>query len=167
MIARRTTLVPFQPTQLNTLMTTSITDLSPQLRAERTAVETLYRAFSEQNPDLVDTVLAPHWDDIPLAPGQEPGPAGIKPIIRRIAAAFPDVRITIHDMIQQPGKIGVRAEISGTHLGELFGIAPTGKKVSFRLYEFHTVANGLVTSTWHMEDWFGLFLQLGQFPPHG
>ena len=25
--------------------------------------------------------------------------------------------------------------------------------------------NGLVTTTWHMEDWFGLFLQLGQFPP--
>jgi len=49
-------------------------------------------------------------------------------------------------------------------LGELFGIAPTGKKVSFRLHEFHTVANGLITTTWHLEDWFGLFQQLGQFP---
>jgi len=137
------------------------------LRAERIAVETLYRAFSEQNPDLVDSVLAPEWEDIPLAPGQEHGPAGVKPIIRMIATAFPDVHITIHDMIQEPGKIGVRAEISGTHLGELFDIAPTGKKVSFRLHEFHTVANGLVTTTWHMEDWFGLFLQLGQFPAHG
>jgi len=143
------------------------TDFSQQMRAERTTVETLYRAFSEQNPDLVDTVLAPEWDDIPLAPGQGPGPEGIKPIIRSIAAAFPDVQITIHDMVQAPGKIAVRAEISGTHLGELFGIAPTGKKVSFRLHEFHTLAHGLVTTTWHMEDWFGLFLQLGQFPPQG
>lgn len=146
-------------------MNTSSPDLSRQLRAERIAVETLYRAFSEQNPDLVDAVLAPGWDDIPLAPGQASGPAGIKPIIRSIAAAFPDVHITIHDMVQEPGKIAVRAEISGTHLGQLFGIAPTGKQVSFRLHEFHTVANGLVTTTWHMEDWFGLFLQLGQFPP--
>lgn len=146
-------------------MNTPSPDLSRQLRAERIAVETLYRAFSEQNPDLVDAVLAPGWDDIPLAPGQASGPAGIKPIIRSMAAAFPDVHITIHDMLQQPGKIAVRAEISGTHLGELFGIAPTGKKVSFRLHEFHTLANGLVTTTWHMEDWFGLFLQLGQFPP--
>ena len=93
--------------------------------------------------------------------------AGIKHIIRSIGAAFPDVHITVHDMVQEPGKIGVRAEISGTHLGELFGIAPTGKKVSFRLHEFHTIANGLVTTTWHMEDWFGLFMQLGQFPPQG
>jgi predicted ester cyclase len=146
-------------------MKTSTTDLSLQLRAERIAVETLYRAFSEQNPDLVDAVLAPGWEDIPLAPGQEPGPAGIKPIIRMLGAALPDVKITIHDMVQEAGKIGVRAEISGTHLGELFGIAPTGKKVSFRLHEFHTLANGIVTTTWHMEDWFGLFLQLGQFPP--
>ena len=146
-------------------MNTPSPDLSPQLRAERIAVETLYRAFSEQAPDLVDAVLAPGWDDIPLAPGQASGPAGIKPIIRSMAAAFPDVHITIHDMLQQPGKIAVRAEISGTHLGELFGIAPTGKKVSFRLHEFHTLVNGLVTTTWHMEDWFGLFLQLGQFPP--
>lgn len=138
---------------------------SQQLRAERIAVETLYRAFSEQNPDLVDAVLAPDWDDIPLAPGQGPGPEGIKQIIHIVAAAFPDVHIKIHDMVQEPGKIGVRAEISGTHLGELFGIAPTGKKVSFRLHEFHTLADGLVTTTWHLEDWFGLFLELGQFPP--
>ena len=148
-------------------MNTAMTDLSSQLRAERLAVETLYRAFSEQNPDLVDAVLAPEWEDIPLAPGQEAGPAGIKPIIRMLGAALPDVRITIHDMVQTPGKIGVRAEISGTHQGELFGIAPTGKKVSFRLHEFHSVANGLVSTTWHMEDWFGLFQQLGQFPQPG
>ena len=140
-------------------------ELDRQLRAERTAVETLYRAFSEQNPDLVDAVLASDWQDIPLAPGQGPGPAGIKPIIRSLAAALPDVRITVHDMVQAPGRIGVRAEISGTHLSDLFGIAPTGKPVSFRLHEFHAVADGRITTTWHMEDWFGLFQQLGQFPP--
>ncbi len=148
-----------------TNMSTSDTNLTERLRAERRAVETLYRAFSEKNPDLVDGVLAPSWDDIPLAPGQGPGPEGIKPIIRSFGHAFPDVQITVHDMIQEPGRIGVRAEITGTHRGELFGIAPTGKKVNFRLHEFHTLDGSRVTTTWHMEDWFGLFLQLGQFPP--
>lgn len=150
-----------------TIMHTSTEQLTAQLRAERVAVETLYRAFNEQAPDLVDAVLAPDWDDIPLAPGQAAGPAGIKPIIRMLAAALPDLHIAIHDMVQQPGKAGVRAEITGTHSGALFGIAPTGKQVSFRLHEFHTLADGRLTTTWHMEDWFGLFLQLGQFPPQG
>ena len=136
-----------------------------RLRAERLAVETFYRAFSDKNPDLVDEVLAPTWDDIPLAPGQAPGPEGIKPIIRSVMQAFPDIQITVHDMIQEPGRIGVRAEITGTHQGEIFGIAPTAKKVSFRLHDFHTLDGQRVTKTWHMEDWFGLFLQLGQFPP--
>jgi predicted ester cyclase len=139
-------------------------ELAQRLSTERLAVETLYRAFSEQNPDLVDSVLAPDWEDIPLAPGQACGPEGIKPIIRSFGAAFPDVRIVIHDLIQVPGRIAVRAEISGTHRGELFGIAPTGKHVSFRLHEFHTLDGKQLTTTWHMEDWFGLFLQLGQFP---
>ena len=138
--------------------------LPERLRIERVAVETLYRAFSDKDPDLVDTVLAPDWDDIPLAPGQGPGPGGIKPIIRSLTQAFPDVRIVIHDMVQAPGRIAVRAEITGTHRGELFGIAPTGKQVSFRLHEFHALDGQRVTATWHMEDWFGLFLQLGQFP---
>jgi predicted ester cyclase len=143
-------------------MTTA--ELAIRLQTERQAVETLYRAFSENNPDLVDSVLAPHWDDIPLAPGQGPGPEGIKTIIRSLVEAFPDVRIVIHNMIQAPGQVAVRAEITGTHLGELFGIAATGRKVSFRLHEFHALENGQVVTTWHMEDWFGLFLQLGQFP---
>jgi len=143
----------------------TLTDMSERLRIERQAVETLYRAFSEKNPDLVDEVLAPIWDDIPLAPGQRSGPEGIKPIIQSVAQAFPDVQIIVHDMIQQPGRIGVRAEVTGTHLGEIFGIAATGKKVSFRLHEFHTLDGERLTTTWHLEDWFGLFLQLGQFPP--
>lgn len=145
-------------------MSISNTDLSERLRTERHAVETFYRAFSDKNPDLVNEVLASSWDDIPLAPGQGAGPEGIKPIIRSVVQAFPDVQIIVHDMIQEPGRIGVRAEISGTHQGEFFGITPTGKKVSFRLHEFHTLDGKRVTTTWHMEDWFGLFLQLGQFP---
>jgi steroid delta-isomerase-like uncharacterized protein len=136
-----------------------------QLRAERIAVETLYRAFNDKNPNLVDAVLAPDWDDIPLAPGQQHGPEGIKAIIREFVGAFPDVQIAIHDVVQEPGKVAVRAEITGTHQGTLFGIAPTGKQVGFRLHEFHKVADGRLTTTWHMEDWFGVFQQLGQFPP--
>ena len=89
-----------------------------RLKIERQAVETLYQAFSDNNPDLVDSVLAPSWEDIPLAPGQVAGPEGIKPIIRMLAQAFPDVQIVVHDMIQEPGRIAARAEISGTHLAK-------------------------------------------------
>ncbi|WP_313687874.1 ester cyclase [Pantoea sp.] len=137
-----------------------------RLMAERQAVEKLYQAFSLQNPDLVDEAVTPDWNDIPLAPGQTAGPAGLKPIIREFIHAFPDVQIIIHDLIQVPGQIAVRAEITGTHQGTIMGIEATGKSVTFRLHEFHQLNGEHITTTWHMEDWFGLFMQLGQFPPH-
>lgn len=137
---------------------------SGRLAAERRAVEQLYAAFNEQDPDLLDTAVTPDWNDIPLAPGQGPGPEGLKPIIRSLIAALPDMQITVHDLVQLPGKIAVRGEITGTHLGELFGIAPTGKAVSFRIHEFHELDGERIATTWHMEDWFGLFQQLGRFP---
>lgn len=144
-------------------MNTQFAD-TDRLAAERQIVERLYDAFNLQNPDLLDTVVTPDWKDIPLAPGQGPGPEGLKPIIRGLIAALPDVKITMHDVVQMPGKIAVRGEITGTHKGELFGIAATGKAVSVRIYEFHELDGDRIATTWHMEDWMGLFTQLGQFP---
>ena len=135
-----------------------------RLTRERLAVETLYRAFNEHNTDLVDQAVTPDWDDIPLAPGQGPGPEGIKPIIREFVEAMPDVQIIVHDLLQLPGRIAVRAEITGTHKGVLMGIPATGKQVSFRIHEFHELDGQRITRTWHLEDWFGLFMQVGRFP---
>lgn len=135
-----------------------------RLACERNAVEKIYQAFSLQTPDLLDEALAPDWEDIPLAPGQQAGSEGLKTIIKGFIAAFPDVQIVIHDLMHIPGQIAVRAEITGTHRGDFMGIAPTGKTVSIRLHEMHQLNGERVTKTWHLEDWFGLFMQLGQYP---
>lgn len=138
--------------------------LDQRLQTERAAVENLYRAFSDKNPDLLDLAVTPDWNDIPLAPGQGPGPEGFKPVLASFIAAFPDINIIVHDMLQEPGKAAVRAEITGTHQGEFLGIAPTGRRIHVRLHEFHLLNGERVTTTWHMEDWMALFQQIGQFP---
>ena len=66
---------------------------------DRRAVEMLYRAFSDGDPDLLDQVVAEDWQDIPLAPHQQPGRAGMKPLILAFSAAFSDLRITILDLV--------------------------------------------------------------------
>lgn len=124
-------------------------------------VLTFYRAFSEQDPALLDTALAVDWQDIPLGPGQQPGRDGMKPLVRAFCAAFPDVKITVHEMLGVAGRIAVRAEITGTHQGEWFGVAPTGRRFAFPLHEFHRVADGRLTHTWHLEDWSGWLRQVG------
>ncbi len=129
---------------------------------ERRALELLYRAFGE--PDLLDQAVTPDWEDIPLAPGQPPGREVMKPMIRGFLAAFPDCRITVHEIIGVPGRAAVRAEITGTHKGEWFGVPPTGRAFSMRLHEFHAFEGDRIKQTWHMEDWFGWLAQIGAWP---
>lgn len=136
--------------------------LSP---ADRATVERLYRAFVGE-PDLLDGVVTPDWQDIPLAPGQAPGREGTKPLIRALNAAVPDLAITVHDMLGDGDRIGVRAEMSGTHAGAWFGVAPTGKAFRIALHEFHRIENGRLTHTWHLEDWFSWLNQIGAWPAH-
>ena len=142
--------------------TATLTPLSEQ---EQEAVRLLYRAFSDKNPDLVDQAVASDWQDIPLGPGQEPGPQGFKPIVQAFLDAFPDLDIVIHEIMGSAGRAAVRAEIRGTHQGEWFGIPPTNKQVRLALHEFHHLENGLITHTWHLEDWWGMFHQIGTLPP--
>lgn len=133
--------------------------------ADRRAIEMIYRAFGSADPDLLDQALAPDWQDYPLAPGQGPGPDGLKPIIHAFAAAFADLRITIDEMIGVPGRVAVRGWITGIHRGPWFGIAPTGRQIEVAIHEFHHLKDGRITHTWHLEDWFGLLNQLGAWPP--
>ena len=130
---------------------------------ERRAIETLYRAF-ESDVDLLDQAVTPDWQDIPLAPYQAPGRDGMKPLIRAWQAAFPDTKITVHEIIGVSGRAAVRAEITATHMGEWFGVAPTGRRFSMSIHEFHSLENGRLTQTWHLEDWFGWLNQVGAWP---
>ncbi|KGM33761.1 ester cyclase [Inquilinus limosus] len=131
---------------------------------DRHAVETLYRAFADHDPDLLDEAVTPDWLDIPPAPGQGPGPDGLKPVIRAFLKAFPDLDVTIEDMFGRDGRAGVRAQITGTHRGEWFGIAPTGRRVTVALHDFHHLRDGRISHTWHLEDWFGMLQQVGAWP---
>ncbi|RZL14003.1 MAG: ester cyclase, partial [Hymenobacter sp.] len=44
----------------------AISSLQPLSAAELQAVRSLYQAFSDNNPDLVDQAVSPTWQDIPL-----------------------------------------------------------------------------------------------------
>ena len=139
---------------------------NPALSAEEIrSIETLYRAFTESNPDLLDEACTSDWQDIPLLPGQGPGPDGLKKLMPMFLNAFPDLTIVVHEIVGSEGRAGVRASIVGTHSGEIFGVAPTGRVVEVALHEFHHLRDGRITHTWHLEDWFGMLNQIGGWPP--
>ncbi len=134
-------------------------------REELASLETLYRAFNEKRPELLDQACWPDWQDIPLAPGQEPGTNGFKKMMPYFFAAFPDLKMEIHEVIGSNGRAGVRASLVGTHRGELFGVPASNQPVRVTFHEFHHFREGRLTHTWHVEDWFGMFQKIGQQPP--
>jgi len=146
-------------------MTQANAQFSALTEQEISAIENLYRAFDEKNPDLLNDVLTPDWKDIPPVPGQVDGPQGLKDQFPMFFSAFPDLKIVVHEIVGASGHAGVRASITGTHLGEIFGVAPTGQFLDVPIHEFHHLQEGRITHTWHMEDWFGMLNRIGAWPP--
>ncbi|MET1073231.1 MAG: ester cyclase [Umezawaea sp.] len=117
-------------------------------------VETLYRAIGGE-PDLLDDVLAPDWEDIPAIPGQPLGPEGMKPHIAEFHRAFADARVVIHDIVASSGLVAVRGALTGTLREEFLGVAPNGRHDEITIHEFHEIENGRVRRSWHLEDLHG------------
>jgi steroid delta-isomerase-like uncharacterized protein len=132
--------------------------------SELRLLHTFYQAFSPDHPDLIHEAVTTDWEDIPLAPGQGPGAAGLVPIIRGFVAAFPDLRVQVEDIVGGRGRVAVRARITGTQRGEFFGVPATNRPISIAIHDFHELSNGRIRRTWHLEDWFSMLRQLGAWP---
>jgi predicted ester cyclase len=131
-------------------------------------IGTLYEAFTGK-VELLDGVITEDWDDIPLAPGQEPGRAGAKALIEGFNQVFSDLRFVIEEIIDARGEdgngmVGVRTKVHAVHTGEFLGVAPTGRETEVRAHDFHEVRDGRVVRTHHMEDWLSWFYQVGSWP---
>jgi predicted ester cyclase len=82
-------------------------------------------------------------------------------------AAFPDVKITIDDVIAADDKVVLRWHSEGTHRGELEGLAPTGARGSVTGISIDHWKDGKVVESWTEWDNLGLARQLGAAPAEG
>jgi predicted ester cyclase len=60
--------------------------------------------------------------------GEKRGRAGFQEIVTAYRNAFPDINLTIEEQIAEGDKVVTRTRGTGTHRGELFGTAATGKR---------------------------------------
>src|SRR3712207_7854372 len=61
-----------------------------------------------------------------VPPGARPGRDSVKRRIALYYEAFPDWKVTIHDIFGRGDGVAYRWSASGTHLGEWAGLSPTG-----------------------------------------
>ena len=131
----------------------------------REANKALMRRFIEEvwnkgNMDVADELFHPDHTS-PSAPTLPPGAEGTKMIASMFRNAFPDFHMTIDLIVAEDDRVAARFIETGTHLGELFGIPPTGKTVNFSEIGILRIADGKVVESWYDVDMLGMMQQLG------
>jgi len=75
--------------------------------------------------------------------------------------AFPDLHVTIDDMVAEGDKVATRLTWTGTHKGEIMGIPPTNKKVTISLIVIDRIAGGKIVEDHGIFNALDLMRQLG------
>src|SRR5215217_1098545 len=66
---------------------------------------------------------------------------------------FPDLSITIEDVMAEGDRVAARIVMRGTHLGEFQGITPTGKRVEVKAMDMFRICGGKIVEHWgHADD---------------
>ena len=95
------------------------------------------------------------------------GPEGEKKRATLYRTAFPDLRLTVEDIIAEGETVVARWSCRGTHKGELNGIAPTGKHVNITGISIARFTNGKMSEGFVNWDALSLMQQLGVVPELG
>jgi predicted ester cyclase len=124
-----------------------------------TAASTLY-----VNPDharIVREVLhqleTADWESI----AQHPGMHETLEHFPLMLAAFPDLNQTFEQEFSVDDRYTYIINVTGTHLGDYFGVPATGRKVSFQLIGIEQIVDGKIVAHNAIPDAFSLYMQLG------
>jgi steroid delta-isomerase-like uncharacterized protein len=114
-------------------------------------------------PELVAEDHAFYLPGAPVAAGLE----GYRQVLRLYRTAYPDLVLTAEDLIAEGDTVATRYTGTGTHHGELQGIAPTGKPVTVPGITLNRLRDGKITETRVEFDQLGMLQQIGVVPPPG
>ena len=89
------------------------------------------------------------------------GIQSFKEYMAMVQVAFPDFHNAIEELIAEGDQVVARMSYSGSHRGELYGLAPTGKHVTYSGIAIFRIKNGKIATGWVIGDALGLMKQLG------
>jgi steroid delta-isomerase-like uncharacterized protein len=127
--------------------------------------EITMRRFVEQvinNGDfpVLDEVI--HRNYVYHSPDQVlQGPEALRDLFTAYRTAFPDLHIEIEELVSAGNKTVISFTLSGTHEGDLMGIAATGRQVKVSGMTLSHFENGKIVEEWELLDQLTLFQQLG------
>lgn len=121
-------------------------------------------AWNKGNVDIMDELMAAHYARHMAISAPPLTRDGQKQRILGFRRAFPDLRLTIEDMVAEGEKVSFRLTLRGTHQGEFMRVSPTGKQIVVGAVDVARFEDGKVIEQWGQTDMLGLLQQLGAIP---
>jgi steroid delta-isomerase-like uncharacterized protein len=124
-----------------------------------------HQAFVEtlQNQGQLERLaefVQPDVLDHAAMPGAPAGIEGVRRILGAIRQGFPDHDAQVIHMVAEGDLVATYKTFTGTHRGEFFGKAPTGKRATIRVMDFVRYQDGKIAEHWNVVDFAGLMQQL-------
>jgi len=126
---------------------------------------TFEELWNKGNLQLANELFSPNYaHHDPSTPDVGRGPESEKKRATLYRNAFPDLRLTVEDLVAEGETVVARWSCHGTHKGELDGIAPTGKQITITGVTIVRFENGKMVEGWVNWDALGMMQQLGVVP---
>lgn len=114
--------------------------------------------------DAADDLVHENFVELDPLPGQRQGREGLKDVIGRMRASFPDLHWVVEDTIASGDKVVSRFKWSGTHKGDFLGIPATGRNVTVHGVVIDRLSAGKMADSRILMDTLSLMQQLGVIP---
>ena len=121
----------------------------------------IYEAINTGNLALLDKFVATGYVE------HSEGFQGVEPFKQQITAfrtAFPDLRVTIDDLMIDGDRFASRTTVTGTHTGDLMGMPATGRHISVEAVDLGHIENGQAKDRWGGLNMYSMLTQLGVIP---
>ena len=121
-----------------------------------------YEAWNKADLSIPDEIFAPDFRiHDPGSPVKlTMGPDGVKERITKYRTAFPDLPITVEDVVGSGDRVATRWTLRGTHLGTFKNLEATGGRIEVAGITIHRIARARIVEGWVSWDTMGLWRQL-------
>jgi steroid delta-isomerase-like uncharacterized protein len=110
--------------------------------------------FAAGELGVFDETFSPAFLDHNGFVDQQPGLADVTREYRRFRAAFPDLQVTIEDVIAEADRVVIRSRLHATHRGAFQGLAPTCKRIEVEAISIFRIAEGKIVERWGLNTDF-------------
>lgn len=122
----------------------------------------LDEGWNRGNLAAIDELFAP--DFVEHQAGIGPGRDGVKGSIQTLRTAFPDLHLTLENVVADGDIVWARLSATGTHEGPFMGLPGTGRPVRVDVIDIVRVADGRLVEHWGVADRLSLAQQIGLVP---